>query len=76
MGHQVQCPLEPQPLHELIQRLAEETLEDAVKVEWGKAGRLGDLLEPQRLGEIEDDVVDRAVDALDVSRWGRRSRFF
>ena len=66
VGHEVQRPLEPQPLHELIQRLAEEALEHAVEVEWGKAGRLGDLLEPQGPGEVADDVVDRAVDALDV----------
>jgi hypothetical protein len=66
VGHQVQRPFEPQPLHELIQRLAEETFEHAVEVEWGKAGCLGDGLETQGLGEVADDVVNRAVDALDV----------
>jgi hypothetical protein len=35
-------------------------------VKSGKAGGIGDLLEPQGLGEVADDVVDRAVDALDV----------
>jgi lactoylglutathione lyase len=66
VGHQEQRPLQPQPLHELIQCLAQEALEHPVEVEWGKTGRLGDLLEPQGLGEVPDDVVDGAVDALDV----------
>ena len=66
MGHEVERPLEPLPLHELVQRLPQEGLEDAVEVEGGKAGRLGHLFEAQRLSEIAHDVVDRAVDALDV----------
>jgi len=45
VAHQEQRPLEPQPLHELIHRLAEEALEYPVEVEWGKAGRGGDIVE-------------------------------
>jgi predicted enzyme related to lactoylglutathione lyase len=67
VGHQVQGPLEPQPLHEPIQGLPGQALEYAVEVEWGKAGRCSDLLESERLGEVADDVIDRAVDAFDVS---------
>ena len=37
-----------------------------MEVEWGEAGRLGHLFEGQPLSEIVHDVVDRAVDALDV----------
>ena len=55
MGHQIQRPLEPQPLHELIQCLAEEAFEHAVEMEWGKGGRLGDVRETQGLGEVADD---------------------
>ena len=36
-------PLEPLPLHELLQRLPEQGLEDAVEVEGGKAGHRGHL---------------------------------
>jgi len=66
VGHEVERPLEPLPLHELFQRLPQEGLEDAVEVEGGKAGRLGHLFKAQRPSEIAHDVVDRAVDALDV----------
>ena len=52
MGHQVKCPLEAQPLHELIQRLAEQAFEHAVEMEWGKACCLGDVLKTQGLGEV------------------------
>jgi catechol 2,3-dioxygenase-like lactoylglutathione lyase family enzyme len=66
VGHQEQRPLEPLPLHELVQRFPQEGLEHAVKVERGEAGCLGHLRQSQRMSEVAHYVIDRAVDALDV----------
>ena len=65
-----QCALEPQPLDELTERLTEDRTEHAVEVKRREAGGTCDLFELERLVEILEDVVDRAVDARNVVERG------
>jgi len=48
--------------------LADEQLEHPVEVERREAGGARDLVQVQAAVEVADDVVDGAVDALDVVR--------
>ena len=61
------CTPQPQPLHELGERLAHQRLEHPVKVEGGGGERgTGHRLQAQGLGKVAHDVVDRPVDPIDV----------
>ena len=57
---------EAQASGEVVQRFAGKGAEDAVEVVGREVGDLGDVFERERLGEVACDVVDGAVDAIDV----------
>jgi hypothetical protein len=73
MRQQVQRVLEPHALDEVVQRLAHQRLEDAVEVVGRETGDARHVVQRQRLGQVPQDMVDGAVDALDIVRaWGGR----
>jgi hypothetical protein len=66
MRHHLDRALQPHALDERGERLADQRLEHAVKMERREVRDAGDLLEVERLGQVLRDVVDRSVDARDV----------
>jgi hypothetical protein len=75
MGHREQRSIQPQAFHEVGQRLADHGLEHAVKVERRQHRGVGDVIKPQALPEMTDNVVDREIDPLDVGQRSRSARF-
>jgi len=55
--------LRPPALDIGVERLADQGAENAVKVETGKIGRPGQLLETEVPADVEVDIIDDPVDA-------------
>ena len=70
MGQHGERALEPQPLHELVERLSEQRSEYTVKMKRRKAGHPRDDLELERLPQVPKDVVDGPIDSLHVVERG------
>ena len=66
LRHQVKSALQANAFHEFVERLANQRPEDAMKMERRETGDARDDVEVERLVEIQQDVVDSAVNAIDV----------
>ena len=75
MSHQAQRLLEAKTLHELSRRLSDKGLEHAVKVERREHRGSCQFPQSERFMEMFDDMVEGAIDSLDV-RHGRGKRVF
>ena len=76
MRHHEQCAIQPQPLDEISNRLADQRLEHAVKMERRKHRGIGHVVEPEAQTQVPDDVVNREVDPLNVGQRCRVARLF
>ena len=65
--------LQAKPLHEIGRRRADERLEHAVEVERREQRDPRQIPQPEWFVEVADDVVDGAVDPLDVRQGRGRS---
>ena len=75
MRHRDEGPFEPQPFHELGERLPHQDVEHPVEMERRQPRGARDVREPQRLPEMTNHVVDGEVDPLRVRRRGRAAFF-
>ena len=70
MGHHDERPFEPQPFHELGERLSDQDLEHTVEVERRQPRGTRNVREPQRLPEMTHHVIDGEVDPFGVCHRG------
>ena len=66
VSHQEQRAFQPQPFHELVERLSDQRSEDPMEVKRRETRDTRDVFKAQRLVEVVNDVVDCAIDSLDV----------
>ncbi len=66
MRQQIHRALEADALDEVPQCFAHQAAKNPVEVVRRETGGAGDVFEPYGLGKVLGDVVDRAVDAVDV----------
>jgi hypothetical protein len=76
VGHHPERPFEAKPLHKVGRRFSQKRLKHTMEMKRRESCGMGDIAQTQWFTQSIDDVIDRAIDSLDIRRRRGCARFF